>query len=227
VLPDMRRRSPEPAPAGLPEITFKPGMAKELPGELAPLLAEEGIDVSSIDVPDLDTLQHALNHAMERHNMMLFTPVGQARELAAVTLRLAAEAIGDGDSRLAAAILDQAQPESPDGSAATVSGCIGVALGLLDQWLTGPDTSAPASLATLTRLPAGHWTGERAARDILTLAGKGRSFASLDSLIARQGGLHVLYGSALVLAAALQAWARHAGTPAHRASPHRDPLKPL
>ena len=37
--------------------------------------------------------------------------------------------------------------------------------------------------------------------------------AFFDALIARQGGQHVLYGSALVLAAALQAWARHAGTP--------------
>jgi hypothetical protein len=70
-----------------------------------------------------------------------------------------------------------------------------------------------AGLAGLTRLPAGHWTGERAARDIVTLARKGRAFASLDALIARQGGQHVLYGSALVLAAALPAWARHAGTP--------------
>jgi hypothetical protein len=34
-----------------------------------------------------------------------------------------------------------------------------------------------------------------------------------DTLIARQGGQHVLYGSALVLTAALQARARHAGTP--------------
>ena len=65
----------------------------------------------------------------------------------------------------------------------------------------------------MTRLPAGNWTGERAATDILTLARKGRAFASLNSLIARQGGQHVLYGSALALAAALQAWARCAGTP--------------
>jgi hypothetical protein len=99
------------------------------------------------------------------------------------------------------------------GQAATVAGCTGLALGLLDQWLSGHDTSAPPGLAGLTRLPAGHWTGERAARDILTLARKRRAFASLDALIARQGGRHVLYGSALVLAAALQAWARHAGTP--------------
>jgi len=211
-VPDMRRRSPEP-PAGPPRIQFEPGMAGDLLCELAPLLAEEGIDVDNIDVPDLDTLQQALNRAMERHNMALFTPVGHARDLAAATLRLAAEAIAGGDTRLAAAILDQAQPESPDGAAATVSGCIGVALGLLDQWLSGHGAGAPAGLAKLTRLPAGHGTGKRAATDILTLAGKGRAFSAIDALIARQGGQHVLYGSALALAAALQAWSRHAGTP--------------
>jgi hypothetical protein len=211
-VPDMRRRSPEP-PAGPPEIQFKPGMASDLLRELAPLLAEEGIDVDNIDVPDPETLQRALNRAMERHNMALFTPIGQARELAAVTLRLAAEAIADGNTRLAAGVLDQAQPESPDGSAPTVAACTGIALGLLDQWLAGHDTGAPAGLATMTRLPAGHWTGERAAIDILTLGRKGRAFRSLDSLIARQGGQHVLYGSTIALAAALHAWARHAGTP--------------
>ena len=188
-------------------------MADELLRELAPLLAEEGIEASNIDVTDPDTLQQALGRAVERRNMAMFTPVGHARELAAVTMRLAAEAIAGGDTALAAAVLDQAQPESPDGQAATVAGCIGLTLGLLDQWLSGHDAGASAGLARLTRLPAGHWTGERAARDILTLARKGRAFASLNALIARQGGQHVLYGSALVLAAVLQAWARHAGTP--------------
>ena len=212
-VPDMRRRTPEPPPARLPDIQVKPGMADELLRELAPLLAEEGIDVSNIDVPDLDTLQQALNRAVERHNMAMFTPAGHARELAAVTMRLAAGAIAEGDTALAAGILDQAQPESPDDSAATVASCTGLALGLLDQWLAGHDTNAPAGLATMTRLPAGHWTGERAATDILTLARKARAFASLDSLTVRQGGQHVLYGSALVLAAALQSWARHTETP--------------
>jgi len=46
----------------------------------------------------VQTLQRALNRAMERHNMSLFTPVGRARELAAATLRLALEAIADGDT---------------------------------------------------------------------------------------------------------------------------------
>lgn len=211
-MADMRRRTPEPPP-GPPDIQIKPGMAQELLRELAPLLAEEGIDVDNIDVPDLQTLQQAMNRAMERHNMSLFTPVGQARELAAVTLRLTAEAIADGDTRLAAAVLDQARPESADGSAPTVAACTGLALGLLDQWMAGHDTDAPAGLAVTTRLPAGHWTGQRAATDILTLARKGRAFASLDSLIARQGGHHVLYGSALALAAALQTWAAQTSTP--------------
>ncbi len=104
--------------------------------------------------------------------MAMFTPVGQARELAAVTMRLTAEAIAGGGTRLAASILDQAQPESPDGSSATVSACVGLALGLLDQWLSGNDTKAPAGLAKLIRLPAGHRSGERAARH-LTLARQG------------------------------------------------------
>ena len=153
-----------------------------------------------------------MDRAIERQDMVLFTPVGQARELAAVTLRLAAEAIADGDTRLGR--------RNPGPRPAGVRrrfrrrcrGLHRVVLGLLDQWLTGHDRSAPADLGKLTRLPAGHWTGERAAADIVTLARKGRAFASLDALIARQGGQHVLYGSALALAAALQAWSRHAGT---------------
>jgi hypothetical protein len=207
----MQRRSPKPPP-GRPEIQFTPGLADQTLRELAPLLAEEGIDVNHIDDPDLDTLQQALNRAVERQNMTRFTPTGHARELAAVTLRLVIEAIAEGNTTLAAAILDQVQPESPDNSLATVASCIGIALGLLDEWLSGRDPNAPANLAQQTRLPAGHWLGERAATDILVLARKGRAFRSLDTLITRQGGRHVLYGSALALAAATQSWSRHCGT---------------
>ena len=90
-----------------------PGLADEMLRELAPLLAEEGIDVDNIDVPDLDTLQQALNRAVERQNMARFAPIGQARELAAVTLQLAIEAIADGNTTLAAAILDQVPAGQP------------------------------------------------------------------------------------------------------------------
>jgi hypothetical protein len=211
-MTDMRRRSPEPPPAA-PQIQLKPGLAKETLRELAPLLAEEGIDAGNIDVPDLDSLQAALSRAVERHNMTRFTPVGQARDLAVTTLRLVIEALADGDTTLAAATLEQVQPDSPGNTTATVAGCIGIALGLLDDWLTGSDPRAPAGLGPHVKLPSGHWLGERAATDILMLARKGRAFGSLDTLIARQGGQHVLYGSALTLAAAAQSWATSTDTP--------------
>src|SRR6266536_5072377 len=106
----MRRRDPEPPP-GPPRIEFKPGMANEMLRELAPLLAEEGIDVENIDVPDVETLQRAMDRAVERHNMALFSPVGATRELAVATLRLVVEALAEDDTTLASAILDQVQPE--------------------------------------------------------------------------------------------------------------------
>lgn len=211
-MADMRRHDPEPPP-GAPEIQFKPGVAKQTLRELAPLLAEEGIDVDNIDVPDLNTLQQALDRAAERHNMALFTPVGQTRQRAAVTLRLIIEALTEDNTALATALLEQVQPESPDNTAATVSACTGIALGLLDDWLSGHNPDAPARLADRTRLPGGHWHGERAATDILVLARKGRAFRSLHTLITRQGGQHVLYGSALALTAAVQAWAHTTDTP--------------
>jgi hypothetical protein len=108
------------------------------------------------------------------------SPVGEAREVAVVTLRLTVRAILEGDTRLAGAILDQVQPESPVNSVATVARCMGICLGLLDRWLSGQDDAAPAGLGVQTRLPAGHWTGERAVTDILALARTGRAFRSLD-----------------------------------------------
>jgi hypothetical protein len=184
----MRRRDPEPPP-GPPRIEFKPGMANEMLRELAPLLAEDGIDVDNI--PGIETLQRAMNRAVERRNMALFTPVGDTRELAAAALRLVVEALAEDDTTLASAILDQVQPESPDNTAPTVSACIRITLGLLDDWLSGTDPTTPPRLADRVRLPKGHWQGERAARDILALAGKGRAFRSLGSLITRQGGPQV------------------------------------
>jgi hypothetical protein len=126
---------------------------------------------------------------------------------------LVVEAILDGNTALAGALLDQVQPESPDNSVATVASCIGIALGLLDDWLSGQSREAPAGLRQYTTLPAGHWTGERAATDILVLARKGRAFRSLDKLLIRQGGPQVLAGSALALGAAIDTWAQHSDTP--------------
>jgi hypothetical protein len=211
-MAQMRRRDPEPPP-GQPRIELKPGMANEMLRELAPLLAEEGIDVNSIEVDDIETLQRAMNRAVERKNMALFTPVGERRDVAAAALRLVVEALTDDDTEVASAVLEQVQPESPDNAAPEVSACIGIALGLLDDWLSGQDETTPAGLAGRVQLPKGHWTGERAARDILALATKGRAFRSLGSLLTRQGGPQVLYGSALALTATVRTWSNDTNTP--------------
>ena len=197
----------------MPIVEHKPGLANEMLRELAPLLAEEGIDLDNIDVLDLETLQAAMNRAVERRNMELFSPVGEARDYALITLRLVVEAVDEDTTALAAAILDSVPPEAPDGKSATVAGCTGIALGLLDEWLSGHHPNAPADLAQRTTLPGGHWVGERAATDILVLAAKRRAFRSLHTLTVQQGGRHVLYGSALALAAAAHAWSQHTGTP--------------
>jgi len=209
-MADLRRPNPEPAP-GFPKIRQAPGMAREMLRDMAPLLAEEGIDLEN--VPDLETLNRAMARAVERRNLELFSPVGTTRDIAVATLRLVVAAVLDGDTVRAAALLDQVQPESPDSNVATVASCIGITLGLLDDWLSGQDTTAPTGLARQTRIPDGHWNGERAAADILALATKGRAFRSLDKLLVRQGGPQVLSGSALTLAAVIFAWAQLTDTP--------------
>jgi len=207
---DIRRNSPEP-PLGQPRVEMKPGMADEMLRDLAPLLAEDGVDINNL--PDIDTLNRALQRATERRNMELFTPVGARRDQAISLVQLVVTAIVDGETELAGALLDSAQPESPNDSAPEVSSCIGLTLGLLDDWLAGHHPDAPMTLATMIRLPAGHWFGQRAAVNVLALAGKGRAFRSLGSLIIGQGSHQLLAGSCLAVAAAVTAWSNIEGSP--------------
>lgn len=218
-MADTRRSTPEP-PWNGPEIRHSPGVADDLMREIAPLLAEDGVYLDDPDnLPDTETMQRALDRAIERRNMALFTPVGRSRELALTTLRLYVEAIADDQTDLAGQILATALPESPDDSVATVAGTIGVALDLLDTVLSGQAASAPTGLGPRTRLPKGHWAGERAAGDILELARKGRSFNALGSLIARQGSQSVQSGAAIALAATMLTWSELSGTPVDEITP--------
>jgi hypothetical protein len=195
-------------------------MADDLMREIAPLLAEDGIDLNDPNsIPDMETLQRALNSAVERRNMQLFTPVGESRALALTTLRLFVEAVASDQLELAEAILATAVPESPDNSQATVAGTIGVALDVLDTILGAGHPDAPAGVGARAKLPKGHWFGERAARDVLDLARRGRAFRALDSLIAKQGSPAVQAGAALALAGAMQAWSDLAGKPVDQVTP--------
>ena len=75
-------------------------MADDLMRELAPLLAEDGIDLNDPNsIHDMESLQRALDRAVERRNMQLFTPVGEPRALALTTLRLFVEARRPGGPR--------------------------------------------------------------------------------------------------------------------------------
>lgn len=206
-MDDLRREDPEP-PVGPPQLLQQPGMADGVLQELAPFLSEDGIDVNNLRVDSIEALQDALDRAIERRNMQLFTPVGQAREIAADTLRRALDAIAEGDTERVGAILATVVPESSDNSAPTAAGCIGIAVGLLDEWLSGRSPEAPAGLAEASKLPAGHWNGERAATDLLALARKGRAFRSLDEVSKKQGSPQVLTGAVLAMFAVLDTWAR-------------------
>ena len=74
-------------------------------------------------------------------------------------------------------------------------------------------------------LPAGRWTGERAATNILALARKApgvRLAGNPAPPAARQTG--VLYGGALALTAAILTWSGDTGAPVQDPDKRRDPL---
>ena len=181
--------------------------------ELAPLLAEDGID---LDHPtyDLETLQQTLNRAVQRRNLALFTPVGRRRVLAVDIVRRAVKALIDAEPYRALEVLNQAVPESPDDSVAEVSSCIGLATGLMDEVLTGRNPHAPAGLWRRLRRSPIYGPGDVSALDIVAAARKGQSFDSLEPLMIAYGGHEMLYGSSNALGMVVEAWSRATGTPA-------------
>lgn len=201
-----KRRDAE--PDGIPEINQAPGMA-----ELESLFAAEDIDYRGGQPVDMQELHRAMANASERRNLELFSPVGTSRDLAIDILREVVSAILSGATGYATDLLEDIPPESPDGTAPTVAGCIGAALGLLDSWFAGASDWVPGDPVKDSTLPPGHWNGEKAATEVLALAGKRRASRSATELVSRHGASRVLSGSALALAAAAGAWARRTKTP--------------
>ncbi|GAA2216492.1 hypothetical protein GCM10009850_119610 [Nonomuraea monospora] len=109
----------------------------------------------------IDDVQAALEVTMQKNHIVAAPPIGPERCWATATLRMVTEALHAGDTVLAAAFLDQAQPACPDGSAPEVGACIRLALQLLDAWLPGRAPGVPADLGQHVRLPAGAWMGGR------------------------------------------------------------------
>lgn len=181
-------------------IVHKPGLAAEVLGEMAPLLASEGIDLNDPDaIPDLDHLNAALARATEQYNMQLFTPVGKGRDLALTVLIEFTEAIEARNSRRAEIVLDSVGPEETEQRPA-VSHVIGAGLGLLDNWYT--DAILAALLAEV-EVPKWRGPARSTAARILNFARRGDAYASLDTLITRHGGEFVLHSVALAVAATI------------------------
>lgn len=191
-------------------VAHEPGLASQVLGEIAPLLAAEGIDLDNLDLAttDLDAVNAALAAATERHNLMLFTPIGPQREAAYAVLRVVTRAVDDDDFELAQIVLGSIEPDPTEGTA-SVAHVTGVALGVLDRRHADPELRGSVSAA---RVPKWYAKASRAAAvDLLALASKGRAFDSLHSLTVRHGGLALLEGSALAVAASVIAQAAFEG----------------
>ncbi len=185
-------------------VRHVPGMAERMLREMAPLLAEEGIDVDQPSTFTTETLNAALARATERANLERFTPIGEPREYALTLIRLVCDAVSSGENELAAAVMASVEPEPESPRVASVAAVIGVGLGLLDGWHT--DAALAGALAN-ARVPDWNKRARAAATDILGLARKGRSFDAIGSLHLRHSGLAIFEGTLLAATASLVAWA--------------------
>lgn len=183
-------------------ISHQRGMAADLLREVAPLLKADGVDLDDLDGTDIETLNAAMERAMERYNLSVLTPVGADRRRSLAILRVFTTAIAtaNGDDTRARAIIERV-PSEADETSPSVSHVLGVSLGLIDDWYA--DDSIRTALQRVP-MPAWHRKQSRsAASDLLSLARKGRAFDAIDSLIRRHRGRSALEGGALVVAASL------------------------
>lgn len=189
---------------GAAGMVHRPGMANDLLQEMAPLLAEDGIDVNDPSSFDLATLNAALARAIERTNMERSTPVGVTRSNTLAVLVSASEAISAGDVQSAEAVFRDIAPEPKETGEPSVAHVIGVSLGLLDSWHRDPSLT---KLLARTRVPNWSSRSRAAGTDIVALARKGRALESVVALHGRYDGLTILEGSILAVAGTLQSWA--------------------
>ena len=204
-MADKRRPAKRNSTRRAPVIKHKPGLADGLMKELAPFLAEDGIDLEA-GVPDTAVFQAALDRAVERYNRMLFTPVGEARAEAVATLCNVVDFIERDSMREAAELLDRVPSDPSEAQPAAVSHCVGLALGLLDEWLGAATSSAPPEVSYVMGLPDREGYGGEAAARLLVLACQGRAFSSLRQLVVDSGGHELLFAASLAVTSVVEGW---------------------
>lgn len=147
--------------------------------------------------------KRAAAEAAERYNLTIFTPTGVHRAGAISVLRMFAQARAEGNLDRAQLILNSVPIEETETKPA-ISHVIGVGLGRLDEWARQP--KAKRIVAAAKPQPWNAAAG-KAARRILELAGRGKAFDGLQDLHLRFGGLDVMEGTAVAVAAVVRAFA--------------------
>lgn len=200
---------PQEPPDGVRHV---PGVSDGMLSELAPLLGAEGIDLDHLDDVEPRALQSAMESAVERRNMELFTPTGAHRTQALAVLRAFTEATAGHNTDRAQAVLDAVEPEETDTRPA-ISHVLGAGLGLLDSWFA--DRRYRKAL-TSARVSSRRRQVRASATDVLAAARRRAAFASLDDLTIDHGGLALFEGVATVVAAAVAAIAKRERRPVAR-----------
>lgn len=189
-------------------IVHRPGMADEFMKQIEPLLAADGFDLNNQDQDvDLDDLDAAMGRAVERHNMELVTPVGDARILTVNVLREFVMAYGN--SQLEDTIFNRLRPD-PTKHHPSFSHLIGVATETLDTWYT--DSSLRPALVGVgfSAVPP---QIEPVVTHLVALARKGRTFSSIQRLLIKYNGSNVAMAGAYAVAVTLRAVAEQREQP--------------
>ncbi len=183
-------------------VVHKPGLAADLMRELAPFLAEEGVDIDDPTGVDFERLNAVMGRAMVRRSVELSTPVGEQRDYAVTLLRVTAEAIDEGFEDLARAVIHSIEPAPTDPNKAAASHVMGLCMELLDSWHGRAEVAFSS-----VRITAWDARSRAAAIDMIALAKKARAFDPLTALTRKYRGFVVLEAGMLAVAASLQSWA--------------------
>lgn len=183
-----------------------PGLADELLNELRPYLLDDGVDLRTASLDDIDALNAALGRALERRNADLFVATAEQRSYALTVFRLVTEALHDRQHELAQAIVWGVPPESKDADVATVAQVIGVGLELIDTWVADPRMR---DRVFALRLAPWNRAAHAATNGILEAADSPHgAMAQVGALIAEHGGLALVEGVAIAVSGVIHADAR-------------------
>lgn len=181
-------------------VVHRPGLADEMMQDIGPLLAADGYDMDNLDEDvDIDQLNEAMDRAVERRNMELVTPVGQARDRTINTLREVAVAFHSARPGAVEKIVGKLRRD-PTMSRPSVGHLTGVAMETLDAWHSDKKLRAVLNRISFKNMPS---AVKGLAPNLKALARKRRACGSLDSLIMKNNGRIVADAGAYLVAASV------------------------